>query len=114
MNPENQPDWETEARKVEVEIDPIPAPLPTTHRAPQNPDAETGKSLPPLGLQVRSWFANLPQGGKAIAIVVCVLVAVSLLKTVLQLVSALASLAIAGILLFAVYKLLIAPQSSQS
>lgn len=106
MNPENQPNWENQARKVEVEIDPMPA--------PQYSKTGTPTDSPSLRLQVRNWFETLPQGGKATVLIVGLLVALSLLKTLVQLVAALASLAIVGILLFAAYKFLIAPQSSQS
>jgi len=63
--------------------------------------------------RILPWFNNLPQGSKVIVAVVGALVAFIVLRSVLQLVVAAASLAILGIIFYLVYRFLIAPKSTE-
>lgn len=56
------------------------------------------------------WFNTLPQVGKIAVVVVGAFVTFSVLRSVLQLVAAIASLAILGVLLYLGYKFLVANQ----
>lgn len=56
------------------------------------------------------WFKALPQVGKIAVVVVSAFVTFSVLRSVLQLVAAIASLAILGTLLYLGYKFLVATQ----
>lgn len=117
MNPQNQSDWERKLQELEVEIYQTPSNSSMSNSEPQNPQTNFSKTSPQLQklwLQVRNWFNNLPKGGKAIALLVAIVVGFSLLRTVLQLISALIGMAILGVLLYAAYKFFIAPPSSQS
>jgi negative regulator of sigma E activity len=115
MNPQNQQDWERKLQELEIEIHQTPSKMSNSEPPkPQFNDRETSPQLQKLWLQVRNWFNGLPQGGKAIALLLAVLLGFSLLRTFLQLISAAIGMTILGVLLYAAYKFFIAPPSSQS
>ncbi|MGD2181794.1 hypothetical protein [Lusitaniella coriacea] len=104
------------SREVEVEVE-----------SPFNPFSPNGKPQQPSWLngknrekaqqylqQAREWFDSLPVVGKVIVGLFAISVSFSLLKTVFQIVSALISMAILGVLIYGVYKFFIAPQSPES
>ncbi|MDY7013219.1 MAG: hypothetical protein SVX43_06365 [Cyanobacteriota bacterium] len=107
MNPSDpQQNWQRKFPDIEVE-------------EPQSPKEElpfspSSVQWSRLRQQVRDWFEQLPGAGKAIALLAAVAIGLSLLKTLLQLVSAAIATVFFGVLLYAAYKFFIAPSSSQS
>jgi hypothetical protein len=106
MRAMNQPDRQRQFPDIEVE-------MPPSSEQKFSFGAYCSQWLM-LRRQVQRWFEQLPTAGKAIALLAAVAVGFSLLKTVLQLVSAVMAIAFFGFLLYAAYKFLIAPHSSQS
>ncbi|MDY6784425.1 MAG: hypothetical protein SW833_18060 [Cyanobacteriota bacterium] len=102
----NQPDWQRQFPKIEVETPPSPDSDPSVR--PHSP------SWQGLQRQIKQWFEGLPTAGRAIAVLAAVALGFSLLKTVLQLVSAVFGIAFFGLILYGAYKFLIAPNSSSS
>lgn len=61
--------------------------------------------------RVANWFNSLPRGGKVAVVIIATVVGFSILRSVLQLVASLISLAILGVILYLVYKFFITPRS---
>jgi hypothetical protein len=97
-SPDNQ-DWERRFQELEVEIDPEPDPQ-------ESPSQSLEKSMN----QIKNWYNSLPTPGKAGVAVGGVLVAFSLLNTVLKLVTSLVTVAILVVILYGVYKFFINPR----
>lgn len=114
MNPQNNQDYDRKLQELEDQL----------NKEQPRFSVETKLEQPfvrfvnPSGLQsafnqVAHWFNNLPKSGKVAVAVITALVAFSVLKTVLQLVASLISLAILGVILYLVYKFFVTPQSPQ-
>ena len=58
--------------------------------------------------QVRSWFFELPSAGRVAVLAIAIVVGFSLLRTVLEVVTSLVSLALLLLVAYAVYKVFIA------
>ena len=115
MNPQENRDYDRRLQELENELN--------NNRLPQSVDNRPGQ---PLGRtvnpsqpeksvvnQVANWFNRLPKAGKVAVVAIATLIGFSVLRSVLQLVGALISLAIVGGLLYLVYKFFVTPQSSK-
>lgn len=63
--------------------------------------------------QVSDWFNRLSSAGKAAVVAIGALIGFSVLKSLLQLVATLFSLALFGVILYLVYKFFVRPQSAK-
>lgn len=63
--------------------------------------------------QVSDWFNRLSSAGKAAVVAIGALIGFSALKSLLQLVASLFTLALFGVILYLVYKFFVAPQSAK-
>lgn len=114
MKPADNSNWQQRLQELEVEVNQttpspevkfsVPAPLKAITDSAQYQNL-IDRLLP--------WFSNLSKSSKVIVAVVGALVAFVVLRSVLQLVAAAASLAILGIILYLVYRFLIAPKSTE-
>jgi hypothetical protein len=110
MNSSDNHNWQQRLQELEVEIaDETVKPLEKlqSFNAP-DPNSWKTEILP----RVQQWFANLPKVGKIIVGAVTLMVSFSILRTVLQLISAVISLAILAVVLYLVYQFFIASDSS--
>lgn len=98
MTSPNNQDWERRFQELEVEIDPEPEPQPSSSES-----LEKGIN------KLKIWYNDLPTPGKAAIAVAGVLVAFSILNSVLKLVTSLLSVAVLVVILYGAYKFLIAP-----
>lgn len=109
MNPEEKRETERKLEALEAEINPT---SPLAIEPPGQPIEPSNQfSWKEVLSRLTEGFNDLPTPGKAIAVVVAIGIAFSLLRTVLQLVTALISLAILGVVVYFVYKFFIAPRS---
>lgn len=102
--------------EVEVEIDP-PFNSSSPNGNPQQPSWLNGTNREKAQQylqQAKDWFESLPVVGKVLVGIFLITISFSLLRTVFQIVSALISMAILGVLIYGVYKFFIAPQSPES
>lgn len=108
MNSQDRSNFQQRLQELEAQI-----PTETTSgerlepNLPINTDAGT---LP----QIASWFHNLPDVLKIVAIAVAAIISFTLLRTVLQLVFSLITLAVVGGLVYFAYKFWVAPQPPES
>lgn len=112
MNFQDNRDNERRLQELEREINQS---IPTIETRVEQPLAENANSeiLASRLTQVANWFNSLPKPGKIVITIIAVLLGFSLLKSILQLVAALISLALLGVILYLGYKFLIAPKSAQ-
>lgn len=104
MSSQNTPDWEPPF--VEVEINPETPPSSGSQKSAQ-PDLERAAS------QLKEWFNRLPIAARAVVAIFAVMVAFSLLNTVLQVVASLISTAILAAILYLLYRAFMAPRPPQ-
>ena len=81
-------------------------PEPPTNPSPLSPEINGALA------QLREWLNKLPPAGRVAVFAIAIILAFSVLNTVLRLVASLMSIAILGILLYLLYKFLIANPSS--
>ncbi len=133
MKSSNDPDWQQRLQELEAEVNQnsgqSPNQSPEQNNGQNNNNSEstsgnyTSYTIPerlksmtnpalyqPLLDRTLGWFNTLPQVGKIAVVVVGAFVTFSVLRSVLQLVAAIASLAILGVLLYLGYKFLVATQ----
>lgn len=110
MNGSDHHNWQQRLQELEVEIaDETVKPLEKLQNFnATNLNSWKTELLPRL----QQWFANLPKTGKIIVGVMALMVGFSILRTVLQLISAVISLAILAVVLYLVYQFFIASDSS--
>jgi hypothetical protein len=117
MNPQENQDYERKLQELEDQLE----------RDRTQPTIETQPGQPPQRYvngsqlevpvfkqvfnQVANWFNRLPKVGKVAVVLIATIIGFSLLRSVLQLVASLISLAILGVILYLVYKFFITPQS---
>ncbi|NJL90269.1 MAG: hypothetical protein HC916_11130 [Coleofasciculaceae cyanobacterium SM2_1_6] len=128
MKSSNNSNWQQRLQELEAEVNQSSGQTSTPNNG-QNNNAEstpgnyTSYTIPeelkamtnptryqPFLDRTLVWFKALPQVGKIAVVVVGAFVTFSVLRSVLQLVAAIASLAILGILLYLGYKFLVATQ----
>jgi hypothetical protein len=106
MNAHNDPDLNQRLQDLEAEVGRSP------FAEPFNPEnGQPGQTMAWLN-QFGQWFRALPGGGKAIVAGLMAICVLTLLSVVLQLISLAIKLAVAGVVLFGIYKLVVRPQSS--
>jgi len=137
MKSSNNPNWQQRLQELEAEVNQSggqsggqsPEQSPEQNNGQNNNNSEstpgnyTSYTIPerlksmadparyqPLLDRTLVWFKALPQVGKIAVVVVSAFVTFSVLRSVLQLVAAIASLAILGTLLYLGYKFLVATQ----
>ncbi len=115
MNPQENRDYDRTLQELETELEkdqPLLSPETQPGQLEERPvnDSQPEKSV--LN-QVVNWFNSLPSAGKVAVVAIAAILGFSLLRSVLQLVASLISLAILGVLLYLVYKFFVAPRSSQ-
>jgi hypothetical protein len=104
-SPEN-PDWKRKLQELEVEINSGSSP---------SPDGQTAFSqkINQAIAAFKNWYDSLPNLGKAGVAIISVMVAFSLLNTVLHLVASLLSIVVLASILYLVYRFSIASRSSE-
>lgn len=116
MNPQENRDWERRLQELEMEINQTSSPPSVNNTEPGQPlqrNSDNSQQIDNVLKRVRYWFNGLTPVGKVAIVAIAVVVGFSLLRTVLQLVASLISLAIVGVLVYLVYKFLIAPKSPE-
>jgi hypothetical protein len=112
MNPQENRDYDQKLQELEKELD--------AERPLQSVETQAGQPLQSnfnysqmesVFNRVTNWFNSLPNAGKVAVVIVAAVVGFSLLRSVLQLVGALISLAILGGILYLIYKFFVTPQS---
>ncbi len=102
MNSNNDQDWERRFQELEVEV---------------NPEPQVQDDLSPkmnnLLSQIKDWYNRLPNPGKVAVAVGGVLLAFSVLNSILKLVASLLTIAILGVVLYGVYKFLMKPPTEE-
>ncbi len=115
MNPQENRDYDRRLQELENELN-KDRPLQSVENRPGQPLERTvNHSRPEKSVvnQVANWFNRLPKAGKVAVVAIATLIGFSVLRSVLQLVGALISLALVGGILYLVYKFFVTPQSSK-
>jgi hypothetical protein len=102
---QEQPNWQKKLEELEKEVNQT---LETTPIRLEN----TQNTLEKAFYQLQAWYQALPTPAKLIVAVGGILVAFSLLNTVLKLVASLISLAILALICYGLYKFLIKTPSN--
>lgn len=129
MKSSNNSDWQQRLQELEAEVNQSSGQSSAQNNGQNNNNSEstpgnyTSYTIPerlksmadpvryqPLLDRTLMWFNTLPQVGKIAVVVVGAFVTFSMLRSVFQLVAAIASLAILGALLYLGYKFLVASQ----
>ncbi|NET91193.1 MAG: hypothetical protein F6K45_24390 [Kamptonema sp. SIO1D9] len=116
MNSQDNQDWQRKLQELEKEVNRDYSSRQSYNPEPGKPlqhHSETSPDLSGFITELRNWFNSLPTAGKVAVVAVAAIVGFSLLRTVLQLVASLISLAILGVVLYLLYKFFIAPQSPE-
>ncbi len=113
MNSKENRDDERRLQELEMELDKNQSPPSIGDRTEQPLQRQVNNSQPEKSVlnQVANWFNSLPRGGKVAVAIIATLVGFSILRSVLQLVASLISLAIVGVVVYLVYKFFVTPQS---
>ena len=115
MNTQENRDWQRKLQELEAQINQASSPS-TVQPQPGQPLRnlfKDSKSIQSLLNQVTNWFNGLSGTAKVVVISFAALVGFAVIKSVLQLVASLVSLAILGVVLYGVYKLFVADKASQ-
>ncbi|MEC4984903.1 MAG: hypothetical protein SAJ37_04190 [Oscillatoria sp. PMC 1068.18] len=116
MNSQENQNWQQKLQELEKEVNQDYS-SPTSYNSepgkPLQTQSETSADFSDAIAKLQNWFASLPTAGKVAVVAIAAIVGFSLLRTVLQLVASLISLAILGVVLYLLYKFFIAPQSPE-
>ena len=111
MKPADNDNWQQRLKELEVEVNQTTPATEVKFTVPEPLQAMTDPArYQNLIDRLLPWFNNLSQPGKVAVAVVGAVVAFVVLRSVLQLVAAVASLAILGMILYLAYRFLIAPK----
>lgn len=113
MNPQENQDYNRRLQELEKELERNQH-QPVGEPRSNQPLQRRASDLQANGLmfkRIANWFNSLPKAGKVTVVIIAALVGFSLLRSVLQLVTSLISLALLGAILYLVYKFFVAPQS---
>jgi negative regulator of sigma E activity len=112
MNPQENRDYERRLQELEIELDKSQTHPSIDDRIAQPLQRQVNNQPEKSVLnQVANWFNSLPRGAKVAVVIIATLVGFSILRSVLQLVASLFSLAILGVILYLVYKFFVTPKS---
>lgn len=113
MNPQENPDYKRRLQELEKELgnDQTTKSVETQPGQWGSVNINNLHSQKALFNQAVNWYNSLPNTGKVAVAIAGACVGFSLLRTVLQLVASLISLTLVGVILYLVYKFVIAPQS---
>lgn len=111
MNPQENRDYDRRLQELETELE-RDQPLPSVDTQPGQPLQHNVNNSQPASVwnQIANRFNSLPTAGKVAVVIIAAIVGFSVLRSVLQLVAALISLAILGVILYLVYKFFVKPQ----
>jgi hypothetical protein len=111
MNPQENRDYARRLQELETELE-RDQPLPSVDTQPGQPLQRNVNNSQTTSVlhQVANRFNSLPSAGKVAVVIIAAIVGFSVLRSVLQLVAALISLAILGVILYLVYKFFVKPQ----
>jgi hypothetical protein len=115
MNPNENPDYKRRLHELESQLD-KEHPWQSLEIQPEQPlqrQVNPSQDHKSIVNQVADWFNRLPSAGKVAVVSIGLLVGFSILRSLLQLVASLFSLAILGVILYLVYKFFVAPQSAK-
>jgi hypothetical protein len=115
MNPNENSDYQRRLDELESQLD-KEHPWQSVDIQPQQPlerQVNPSQGHKSIVIQAADWFNRLPSAGKVAVVSIAVLVGFSILRSLLQLVASLFSLAILGVILYLVYKFFVAPQSAK-
>jgi hypothetical protein len=105
MNPQNNFNWQQKFGEVKAKLD----------RSPLfKLNLDNYPAVQTLYNQSLDRFQRLPKPGQVAVFAVGAIILLTVFNTVLQLISALITLAVLGVLIYIAYKLVISPQSSNS
>jgi hypothetical protein len=115
MNPQENRDYERRLQELETELDKDRIPTVDNQLGQPLLTRRVNQSQPEKSVlsQVANWFNRLPSGGKVAVGIVAAVVGFAILRSVLQLVASLISLAILGVILYLVYKFFVTSKSSK-
>lgn len=116
MNPQENQDYERRLRALETELDQDRMPPVDSERGQPLPPRHIDRSQPKKSVvlsQIANWFNQLSSGGKLAVGIIAAIVGFAILRSVLQLVASLISLAVLGVILYLVYRFFISSKSSK-
>ena len=105
MNPQNNFKWQQAFAELKAKLE--RSPLIT-----QNPDSY--QAVGTFYNQLLDKFQKLPKPGQVAAFALASIIVLTVFNSVVQLISALMTLAVLGVLIYIAYKLAISPQSSNT
>jgi hypothetical protein len=113
MNPQENRDHDRRLQELEQELDKDRLLQSVNIRLRQTLQHLVNHSQPEKSVlnQVANWFNSLSTSRKVAVVAIAMIVSFSVLRSVLQLVGALISLALVGGILYLVYKFFVTPQS---
>ncbi len=112
MNHQENQDNERRLQELELELEKEPLPsIDTQTGQPIQPMSNRSQQLTTVFNQLANWFNNLPSAAKVAVMIIAALLGFSILRSVLQLLASLISLAILGVILYLVYKFFVTSQS---
>jgi len=114
MNSPEKQDLDRRLQELETQINQPSIPLIETQPAqPLQTSSQKAPDIESVFKQAQNWFNGLSPVAKGIVLVGGVMVGFVLLRTILQLVASLLSLAVLGVLLYLGYKFWLARQSPE-
>jgi uncharacterized membrane protein YcjF (UPF0283 family) len=115
MNPQENQDYKRKLQELEAQLDKERSFESVETQPSPNLQKPVNHSQPEKSVfnQVTNWFNSLPSAGKVAVAAIAALIGFSILRTVLQLVASLFSLALLGVILYLVYKFFVTPRSAK-
>lgn len=106
-------DWQSRFRNFKIDLDAARSKSQSLNQIDVDATGFGSETLQHSYQQLTAWFQGIPASGKVFAIAVGGLLSLTLIKTVFQLISALITLSVFGVILYLVYRFWIAPKSSE-
>lgn len=113
MNPQPDQDLERSLQKLEAEINssPLSPPAIPQQQLPLQPQTDNSQTVPSILNQLMNWFKGLSSFGKLIFVGIAAVFSIAILRAVLNLVAAVISLALLGVLVYLAYRFFTARSS---
>jgi phage shock protein PspC (stress-responsive transcriptional regulator) len=105
MNPQNNFNWQQALGELKAKLDRSPL---------LKVNLDNYPAVQTLYNQFLDKFQRLPKPGQVAVFAVGTIILLTVFNTILQLISALITLTVAGVLIYIAYKLVISPQSSNN
>ncbi len=115
MNPKDNPYYKRRLQELESHLDPKTSWQSVEIKLQQffGRHVNSSESETSIVKQVSDWFNRLSRAGKVAVVAIAAIIGFSVLKSLLQLVASLFTLALFGVILYLVYKFFVAPQSAK-